>query len=49
MNVKLKQELNNLKSCDITTSDLQGVVLVLSKEYNIDEDELLEYIYEVKP
>lgn len=47
-NKQLKYELDDLKEnqANLTTSDLQGVVYVLSCKYGEDENELLEYIYE---
>jgi hypothetical protein len=31
---------------NLTTSDLQGVVIALADKYGFDEDEVLGYIYE---
>lgn len=41
----LRSELDELRSADMTTSDLQGAVSVIARRYGVSEDEALGYVY----
>ena len=43
-NKEIKHLIENFE--DIPTSDLQGAVEVIAKKYNLDVDDVLDYIYE---